>query len=264
MKKFMLHSGRAVAAGIRRVIGASYDLRPRFTTEHGGKVRIGRDVDGLNHASFEGGNAVGRGTSFVGDVRVGYATTIGANCYVHGPASLGRYCQLGPCVGIYGRDHGASVLTTYVNSRLFNGALRAYGTEKLVVVGNDVWLGHGALLVKGVSVGNGAIVGGGAVVTRDVPPYRIVAGNPARVIRERFAPGIVEQLEQLSWWNLGPEELGSIEYLFHIDFALEPDRAIAALRQALGTIGARANHRSAIADSPVAFERRQEVARGES
>ena len=70
-----------------------------------------------------------------------------------------------------------------------------------VTIGHDVWIGHGAIILPGRSIGTGAVVAGGAIVTKDVAPYTIVAGNPARVIRPRFAPAIAERLVALAWWN---------------------------------------------------------------
>ena len=178
----------------------------------------GRDVDGLHHVSFEGKNGVGRGTIFGGDdLVVGYATTIGANSFIHGPLSIGRYCQLGPAVAIYGRDHPMSYVTTYINRNLFEGRLNEHSKQQRVEVENDVWIGHGAILLKGIRVGNGAIIGAGSVVTKSVPAYSVVAGNPARVIRSRFSPAVVELLQKLQWWNLPEAELKHLEPLFHVD-----------------------------------------------
>lgn len=70
-----------------------------------------------------------------------------------------------------------------------------------VVIGNDVWIGRGAMIMSGVTIGDGAVVGAAALVARDVPPYTIVAGNPARVVRQRFAPEIVEKLLAIRWWD---------------------------------------------------------------
>ncbi len=66
---------------------------------------------------------------------------------------------------------------------------------------HDVWIGYGVLIRSGVTIGDGAVVGMGAVVTKDVPPYAIVAGNPAKVVRYRFEPEIIEALQELAWWN---------------------------------------------------------------
>ena len=69
------------------------------------------------------------------------------------------------------------------------------------VIGNDVWLGHECVIMPGVTVGDGAIIGTRAVVTKDVPPYAIVGGNPAKVLRMRFPQEVIDQLVCISWWN---------------------------------------------------------------
>jgi len=84
----------------------------------------------------------------------------------------------------------------------------AWRERDRVVVGHDVWIGHGAIILPGVQIGNGAIVGASSVVTRDVAPYTIVVGNPARVLRPRFDnPEIPERLEAVSWWHWPHEQL---------------------------------------------------------
>jgi serine acetyltransferase len=70
-----------------------------------------------------------------------------------------------------------------------------------VIIGHDTWLGHNAIVMPGVTVGAGAVVGSGALVTKDVPPYTIVAGVPARPIRQRFPDDVAEKLLQIAWWN---------------------------------------------------------------
>lgn len=73
--------------------------------------------------------------------------------------------------------------------------------DKRVTIGHDVWIGHGATLLAGVTIGNGAVVGAGAVVSKDVAPYTIVGGVPAKLIRERFTPEIAKRFEALAWWD---------------------------------------------------------------
>jgi len=83
----------------------------------------------------------------------------------------------------------------------------AWRRENRVVIGNDVWIGHGATLLPGVQVGNGAVIGAGAVVSKDVAPYAIVGGVPAKLIRERFPKAVGERMDALSWWDWDHDRL---------------------------------------------------------
>jgi phosphonate metabolism protein (transferase hexapeptide repeat family) len=83
----------------------------------------------------------------------------------------------------------------------------AWRRENRVVIGNDVWIGHGATLLPGVKVGNGAVIGAGAVVSKNVAPYTIVGGVPAKLIRERFPKAVGERMDALSWWDWDHDRL---------------------------------------------------------
>ncbi len=75
------------------------------------------------------------------------------------------------------------------------------------VLGHDVWIGHGAIVLPGVQIGTGAAIGAGTVVTKDVPPFAIVVGNPGRILRYRFPPEIIAALQQIGWWDWTHERL---------------------------------------------------------
>ncbi|MGF1703094.1 acetyltransferase [Photobacterium makurazakiensis] len=94
----------------------------------------------------------------------------------------------------------------------------AWRAEDKVIIGHDVWIGHGAIILPGVTVGNGSIVGAGSVVTKDVPPWSIVVGNPARVLRFRFDDeSIGERLSALAWWDWPDEKIAQHLPLFQQD-----------------------------------------------
>ncbi|EGR2743399.1 acetyltransferase [Vibrio parahaemolyticus] len=92
--------------------------------------------------------------------------------------------------------------------------------EDNVSIGHDVWIGHGAIILPGVTIGNGSIVGAGSVVTKDVAPYTIVVGNPARPLRSRFDdPTIAQRLEALAWWDWQDAQIAQALPLFQKDAA---------------------------------------------
>ncbi len=144
--------------------------------------------------------------------KIGRYTYVSANSSViH--AEIGNFCSIAANVGIGGGAHDINAVST---SPVFNKGRNIFGANlgnvefspfKTTTIGNDVWIGNRALVLQGVNIGDGAIVGAGSVVTKDVEPYTIVAGNPAKVIRKRFDDETIEKLQKLQWWNMLDEEL---------------------------------------------------------
>ncbi len=89
--------------------------------------------------------------------------------------------------------------------------------DKVTYIGNDVWIGAKSIIMDGVIIGNGAIVAAGSVVTKDVPPFAVVGGAPAKIIKYRFTQDIIDRLEDIQWWNLPDEELTKNIDLFHVE-----------------------------------------------
>lgn len=121
--------------------------------------------------------------------------------------TIGRFCQIaqGARFITASANHDMAGLTTYPFPVFDPGAIEGYRASFLglpdTVIGHDVWIGHGALILPGAVIGDGAIIGAGAVVRGRVAPFTIVAGNPARPVRPRFAPETTARLLALAWWD---------------------------------------------------------------
>ncbi len=164
------------------------------------------------------------------------STSIGAFSYFVGSAidscaSIGRYCSIAQGVRIGDPGHPVDWMSTspfqYTPSRFgwsaaaaaedFVGVVPGSGDvppvyEPPVVIGNDVWIGANAVILRDVEVGDGAIVAAGAVVVRDVEAYSIVGGVPAREIRKRFDARTIERLQALAWWRFSPAQLSGLPF----------------------------------------------------
>lgn len=137
--------------------------------------------------------------------------------------SIGRYCSIAKHVQIGVASHPTDWLSisarqyvpTYLDFHRFVGkSVRTVGHEMFepTTIGNDVWIGTNAVIMGGVTIGDGAIVAAGAVVTKDVPPYAIVGGVPAKVIRFRFPEDVIRELLELKWWDYDLADFGKVDW----------------------------------------------------
>lgn len=171
--------------------------------------------------------------SFRGSLQFNTSSRVGAFTYFYSGlvvqcASIGRYCSIAGGVRIGDNEHPTNWLSTspfQYNPDRF--AFADVANDYTVVpeddqkhefrgngpwIGNDVWIGARAAVLRGVTIGDGAVVAASAVVTRDVPPYAIVGGVPARVIRYRFPEPVIQRLLDAAWWRFTPNQLDGIAF----------------------------------------------------
>ncbi|MPN15622.1 2,3,4,5-tetrahydropyridine-2,6-dicarboxylate N-acetyltransferase [bioreactor metagenome] len=168
-------------------------------------VKLGQGVGIMRNADIRDGVEIGD-YSYVSPNTVIASGTIGKF------TSIGYNCQIGMF------EHPINYVSTspnvYSNRNIFGFEETWNEVYKPPYIGNDVWIGSNAVILQGVKIGDGAIVAAGAVVTKDVEPFSIVGGVPAKFIKKRFNNEKIKQLVDLSWWNLSVEEIKRYKSIF--------------------------------------------------
>ena len=157
---------------------------------------------------------IGRGSILTGPIRL---------IADKNPVCIGKFCSIAPDVIIWESLHDIGrVTTSYIRSQIFGEeGIADFVSKGPIHIGNDVWIGARAVVLSGVTIGDGAVVGAGAVVTRDVPPYSVAVGSPARVVKSRFPEPVCERLLDLKWWDWPEDKIRRNRSLFYDPFSLE-------------------------------------------
>lgn len=186
----------------KRFPQASYIRTDRIgqNVKIGNYVGIGEDV--ILDSNVEIGDY-----SYINKGAIVFAGTIGKFC------SIAHYCQIG--LPIHPIKYVSTNPNTYGNGNIFEFKSEWNDILKPPIIGNDVWIGSHAMIMQNVNIGDGAIIGAGAVVTKDVKPYTIVGGIPAKPIGKRFEEEKIEYLLNLKWWNLSIEEIKKLDLFNH-------------------------------------------------
>jgi phosphonate metabolism protein (transferase hexapeptide repeat family) len=191
--------------------------RPQIVAEEEGRLGIaplvhpGANVTGSVLGAW---TEVGPGWSILESDIGDYTYAAGTDGVIH-YSLVGKFCSIASHVVINPGDHPMERVSqhhfTYRRSRYGMGpddrSVFARRRNRSCLIGHDVWIGHGAMIMAGVTVGNGAVIGAGSVVTRDVDPYWIVVGAPARPVRKRFPDPVIRCLTASRWWTWSHDQL---------------------------------------------------------
>ena len=141
---------------------------------------------------------------------------------------IGSFCSIADNITIIlGGNHRTDWITTFPFGHIFRDELEGANiaghprSNGDIIIGNDVWIGRGATILSGIKIGDGAVIAANSTVTKDVQPYEIVGGNPARVIKKRFNEKITELLLKLKWWELPVDVIKNISQ----NLSSQPDEA---------------------------------------
>jgi acetyltransferase-like isoleucine patch superfamily enzyme len=136
---------------------------------------------------------------------------------------IGKYCSLADGITVIaGGEHDKDWFSTYPFIELWHMDELTFMKKKRykgdIIIENDVWIGNNVTILSGVTIGNGAVIAAGSVIVKNVEPYSIVGGNPARIIKHRFSNSIIERLNKLQWWDWPEEKIrNNLRLLNNVD-----------------------------------------------
>ena len=214
---------KCIARCIARRIGIEYPL---------GRIHMSGEC------KFEPPCTLAKCINYKSPISIGAFTNVCNGSGIIQNVEIGRYCSIAPNVDINPPQHPVDWLgitcrqynREYLGWHHFVGkeaCCQEFDCEKKVVIGNDVWIGCRSVIMGGVTIGDGAIIAAGAIVTHDVPPYAIVGGAPARIIKFRFNEETIKELLSLRWWEYDIADFGEIEWNNAIKAIHEVKTAIA-------------------------------------
>lgn len=167
----------------------------------------------------------------VKESEIGAYTYIAFNSQIRN-VKIGKFCSIGPNFfagwGIH-PTNGISTSPCFYSIKKQCGysfsKMNKIEERKPILIGNDVFIGANVIVLDGVIIGDGAIIGAGTIVSKNVPPYAIVAGNPMRILRYRFTPEVIDNFQKIQWWNYPKDKLNQIEaFFFDIDAFIENNK----------------------------------------
>ncbi len=173
----------------------------------------------IKNSSVNKTSSIGAKTDFINS-RMDRHSFCGYDCIIIN-TSIGSFCSISGNCEIGGASHSIDWVST---SPVFNEnkdqirkkySYHQYNTSKETKIGNDVWIASKCVIKAGVTIGDGAVIGMGSVVTKDIPPYEIWAGNPAKFIRKRFNDKIINKLLEIKWWEFDEEKLNIYAQYFN-------------------------------------------------
>ncbi|MEO0768094.1 MAG: CatB-related O-acetyltransferase [Cyanobacteria bacterium J06649_4] len=164
---------------------------------------------------------------------LGLCTTIGAGTRINGAASIdsspeapckiGKYCAIAQNLCIRTSNHHTGYINLQAKFYLDHNFEVPLVSKGPVIIGNNVWIGDNVTILSGVRLGDGAVIGSGAVVTKDVPPFCIAVGVPAKVVKKRFSDSVIKQLMDIKWWDWTSAKIERNRAFFATDFSAKEE-----------------------------------------
>lgn len=206
------YNENAKEESIVKTEGLIHDTAEVISSEIAGKISIGEHTKVQNAKIY-------------GNVNIGNFTRInGPNTNIFAEVnkiSIGNFCSIARNVDIQEWYHHTDRLSTHpiLRNYLSEPAINEMTSKGDIIIENDVWIGAQSVILSGTKIGNGAIIGANSVVTKDIPPFAIVAGNPTRIIKYRFDQNTIGEILKLKWWEWDKNKLKRNKRIFNENFS---------------------------------------------